>query len=384
MIPLSSPLIDKTELAYVTDCLKSGWVSSVGEFVTEFEERIAAIANTKYAVATSSGTAALHLAVLAAKLGPNDEVLVSNLTFVAPVNAIKYVGAHPVLVDAENRYWQMDFDLVESFLEKECDNRNGMLINIKTGRRVKALLPVHILGNCVDLKRASELAERFNLLLIEDASESLGALSQGKPVGGIGDMGCFSFNGNKLLTCGGGGMLVTNNKDYADKARYLSTQAKDDRVEYVHGDVGYNYRLTNIQAALGVAQCTQIDQFLSHKKKVADLYSESLTNISGITLPKTHKNIQNSWWLYTILIDQEKYGIDSRQLLKELHNKGIQSRPLWQPIHLNAPYVDEQRLMGDVSIALYRKAISIPCSVNLSDKEQDKVIKTIQELAKKK
>lgn len=380
MIPLSAPSIGDAELELVTDCLKSGWVSSVGEYVDAFEREIAAVSGARYGVAMASGTSALHLALLVAGVERDDEVLVSNLTFVAPVNATTYVGAHPLLVDAEPAYWQMDLDLVEAFLEQQCELRDGRLTNTRTGRRVKALLPVHILGYPVDIRRARALADRFGLVLIEDASESLGASDHDVPLGGIGDIGCFSFNGNKLLTTGGGGMLVSNRAAYAEHARHLSTQAKQDPLEYVHDEIGYNYRLTNIQAAVGLAQCGRLAGFLARKRQIAERYLSAFADVRGLQMPAVAPDAEPSWWLFTILVDADGFGMSSRELLQALAARGIQTRPLWQPIHMNAPYTAAQRLGGDVSVDLYRRALSLPCSVDLTDNEQGRVIDAVLEL----
>jgi perosamine synthetase len=378
MIPLSAPSIGEAEIKLVTDCLKSGWVSSVGQYVDGFERAIADVSGARYGVATASGTSALHLALLVAGVERDDEVLVSNLTFVAPVNAITYVGARPLLVDAEPKFWQMDLDLVEAFLEQRCELRGGRLVNMQTGRRVKALLPVHILGHPVDIRRARALADRFGLVLIEDASESLGASDNDLPLGGVGDIGCFSFNGNKLLTTGGGGMLVSNQKSYAERARHLSTQAKQDPLEYVHDEIGYNYRLTNIQAALGLAQCGRLAGFLARKRQIAERYLSAFSDIQGLQMPAVPPNTKPSWWLFTMLVDAVGFGMSSRELLQALAALGIQTRPLWQPIHMNVPYAEAQRLGGAVSIDLYRRSISLPCSVDLTDDEQEQVIEAIR------
>ena len=249
-IPLSTPNIEGNEWIYIKECLDTNWVSSVGAFVERFEESMTKRANTDFAVSTVNGTAALHTALMIAGVGDGDEVLIPTLTFVAPANAICYTGAKPVFIDVDSRYWQMDTEKTIDFLDNECAFDGKKLVNRGSGRVVKAIIPVHALGHPVDLDPIIEAAKKYNLLVIEDASESLGATYKDKPLGGIGDIGCFSFNGNKIITTGGGGMLVTSNKAWAEKARYLTTQAKDDEIEYIHDEIGYNYRLTNIQAAM--------------------------------------------------------------------------------------------------------------------------------------
>jgi perosamine synthetase len=237
-IPLSVPEINGNEWEYVKECLDSNWVSSAGPFVERFEQMVADYVGTQHAVATVNGTAALHLALLVAGVQPDDEVLVPALTFIAPANAVRYAGAWPVFIDAEPAYWQMDAEKVMNFLEHRCAWANGELRNKNTGRRVRGILPVHILGHPCDMDPIVDLARKFRLVVIEDATESLGALYKERMVGHLGDVACFSFNGNKVITTGGGGMIVTDNEAWAERARYLSTQAKDNPVEYIHNEIG--------------------------------------------------------------------------------------------------------------------------------------------------
>jgi len=283
LIPLSVPEIRGNEWKYTKECLDTNWVSSIGPFVDRFEQELAARVGTGYAVATVNGTAALHVALLVAGIGPDDEVLVSTLTFIASANAIRYVGAWPVFVDAEPDYWQMDPQKTTDFLEKGCRWNNGELRNRRTGRRVRAILPVHILGHPVDMDPILEVARKYGLAVIEDATESLGAKYKGRMGGHLGDAACFSFNGNKIITTGGGGMLVTDKEEWALKAKYLTTQAKDDPVEFRHDAVGYNYRLTNIQAAMGCAQFEVLDEYVNTKRRIAATYTEALRDVPGIT-----------------------------------------------------------------------------------------------------
>ena len=280
-IPLSVPEIRGNEWRYVKECLDTNWVSSGGSYVDRFEQLVAQQAETKYAVATVNGTSALHVALIVAGVQPEDEVLVSTLTFIAPVNTIRYVGAWPVFIDAEPTCWQMDPERVVEFLEKDCRWSDGRLYNRHTGRRVTAIIPVHILGHPVDLDPILAVAKKFGLKVIEDATEGLGATYKGRGLGSLGDIACFSFNGNKIITTGGGGMLVTNSEEWFTKAKYLTTQAKDDPIEYVHGEVGYNYRLTNLLAAVGCAQMEQLDSYVAIKRKIAARYTEKLQMCQG-------------------------------------------------------------------------------------------------------
>jgi perosamine synthetase len=373
-IPLIEPEIRGNEWKYVKECLETGWVSSAGAFVDRFEQMVAQQCGSQHASATGNGTSALHVALLVAGVQPDDEVLVSTLTFIAPVNAIRYVGAWPVFVDAEPDYWQMDPVRVVDFLENECRWSNGALYNHRTGRRVTAIVPVHVLGHPVDLDPILAAAQKFGLKVIEDATEGLGATYKGRPLGSIGDIGCFSFNGNKIITTGGGGMIVTSNEEWAQRAKYLTTQAKDDPIEYIHKEIGYNYRLTNIQAAMGCAQMEQLEAYVAAKREIADRYSLALRDVSGIVPMRQASWAKSTFWMYTVLIEEEKFGVNSRRLLHTLAAEKIQCRPLWQPIHQSPAHALSR--VGDLPVSeqLNKEALSLPCSVGLSEDAQKRVI----------
>jgi len=381
VVPLSVPEIRGNEWRYVKDCLDTAWVSSVGSYVDRFEQMVAQQAGTKYAVATVNGTSALHIALLVAGVQPEDEVLVSTLTFIAPVNAIRYVGAWPVFIDAEPASWQMDPARVVEFLERDCRWNDGSLYNRRTGRRVTAVIPVHILGHPVDLDPILAVARKFGLNVVEDATEGLGATYKGRGVGSLGDIACFSFNGNKIITTGGGGMIVTDNEEWAGRAKYLTTQAKDDPIEYVHGQVGYNYRLTNLLAAIGCAQMEQLSSYVSAKRKIAARYSEELHNLPGIAPMRNAPWAASTFWMYTILIEEETFGMDSRQLMRTLGLQGLQCRPLWQPIHKSPAHASTNVGAMPVAEQLARRALSLPCSVGLTESEQARVIGALAKLA---
>jgi perosamine synthetase len=309
-----------------------------------------------------------------------DEVVVSSLTFIAPANAIRYLGAWPVFIDAEPRHWQIDPCGVADFLDDGCEWDGRALRNRRTGRRVKAILPVHILGHPVDMDPIVAVAAKYSLPVIEDATECLGARYRGKSPGSVGDIGCFSFNGNKIITTGGGGMLVTSNAEWAARAKYLTTQAKDDPVEYVHHTIGYNYRLTNVLAAIGCAQMEQLDVFVEAKRQIAKRYQESLASIRGIRLPEEAAWAFSTFWMYTVLIDEKQSPIDSRELLRQLGARKIQARPLWQPLHRSPAHLSSVSPCCPTSESLYAQAISLPCSVGLTQSEQERVIESIVSL----
>jgi len=367
----------------VKECLDTNWVSSAGAFVDRFEKSVADYVGTGHAVATVNGTAALHVALLVADVRPEDEVIVSALSFIAPANAVRYVGAWPVFVDSDPDSWQMDTQKLAGFLESDCQWVDGELRNSATGRRVSAILPVHILGHPVDMDPLLDVARKFSLTVIEDATESLGTKYKQKNVGSLGHVACFSFNGNKLITTGGGGMIVTDNAEWAEKARYLTTQAKDNPVEYVHREVGYNYRLTNVQAAIGCAQLERVDEHVSAKRRIAEDYSEALGSVPGITVMREADWAASVFWMYTILVDANQFGTSSRELMRELAEKGIETRPLWQPLHVSPAHRDCQCVGGGaVAERLNRDGLSLPCSVGLTVAEQKRVIDGVESQSK--
>ncbi|MCP4361005.1 MAG: LegC family aminotransferase [Chloroflexi bacterium] len=374
-IPLCVPEIRGNEWRYVKECLDTAWVSSVGSYVDRFERDVAAYVGAKRSIAVVNGTGALHMALLVAGVEPDDEVLVSTLTFIAPVNAIRYANAWPVFIDAEPNYWQMNAQQVVDFVERECVWQQGTLRNKKTGRRVKAIVPVHILGHPVDMDLITAVARKYNLVVIEDATESLGAKYKGQMVGKLGNIACFSFNGNKIITTGGGGMIVTDNEAWADRAKYLTTQAKKDPLEYIHDEIGYNYRLTNVQAAIGCAQMELLDDYIARKRAIAQRYDEAFASLPAIALMREADWAYSIKWLYTVLADNK---IDSRALLRELAEKKVQTRPLWQPIHLSKAYANCQAYYGDVAERLNCQALSLPCSVGIQDEEIATIISLIE------
>lgn len=369
MIPLSVPEIKGNEWKYIKECLGTNWVSSAGKYVDLFENRFKEYLNVNYAVATVNGTAAIHLAlkILGIKIG--DEVIVPSLTFAASVNPIIYAGAKPVFADICRNSYVMDVDLIEE------------LITEKT----KAVLAVHIYGHAVNMDRLMELSKKHRLYVIEDATEALGSEfninNNMKKLGTIGDIGCFSFNGNKLITTGGGGMLTTNSQELKNKAKNLSTQAKtiSDNGGMFHEEIGYNYRLTNILAAMGVAQLEKIDEYIDIKRANANYYNSLLKDIEGITLPKEDENSKNCFWLYSPVIE-ETFAINRDELINVLRENNIESRPFFFPIHLMPPYKDYRRGRMNISEELSAKGINLPSSVGLSVEDIDKIVTIIKSI----
>jgi len=372
-IPLCIPEIDGAEWTYIKECLDTGWVSSVGSYVNDFEEKMAERAGVPFGVATVNGTAALHTCLIALGVEPDNEVITSDMTFVAPTNAIRYVGAWPVLVDAEPSTWQLDVEKVAQFLRSGCEQKSDGLFNKQTGRRVAAMLPVHILGNSVDMTTLLELAKTYHLPVIGDATEALGTRHRGKPIGSFGDLACFSFNGNKMITTGGGGMITTANADHARLAKHLTTQAKCSATEYDHDRIGYNYRLTNIQAAMGCAQLEQFDGFLEKKREIAGRYTTAFEDHPQITLAQTTNGTEDAHWLYTVCVEG-----GSRTLIEQLKQDGIQTRPLWKPMHQLRYLKEAFPFEINITPELYTCGISLPCSVSLSEVQQSYVIDRIE------
>ena len=374
-IPLSVPEISGNEWKYVKDCLDTGWVSSVGSYVSRFEEMVADYVGAKYAVATVNGTSALHVSLIACGVQPNDEVIVPTLTFIAPVNIIRYCNAYPVFMDCDMDTLCIDVQKITDFIKGECiQQKDGYTYNKKTNRRLKAIIPVHIFGHPVDMDGLVEICTKYNIDIIEDATESLGSEYKGGKTGSFGKVGCFSFNGNKIITTGGGGMLVTNDESIAKRARHLTTQAKSDPFEYDHDEIGFNYRLTNIQAAMGVAQMEKLNEFIFLKRKNVTFYKAKLVCLEDVELFEEQPWAKSNYWFYTIKVPKEH----KKALMLLLLSKGIQVRPIWRLIHLLTIYKNFQTYKIDNAIGFYETCINIPCSISLKKSQIEFVVKEIK------
>ena len=375
MLLLSGPNICGNEWKYVKDCLDTGWVSSVGSYVDQFEKMSAAFAGTKYAVATSSGTTALHICLIMTGIGAGDYVIAPNITFIATCNSIKYTGAEPIFIDTDENSWQMDLDLLEEFLENETEQREGVCHYKADGKRIPAIMPVHVLGNMCNMDRLLALASKHNLLVIEDSTEALGSYYKDRHAGSFGLLGTFSYNGNKIITTGGGGMIVTDNEILAKKAKHLTTQAKSDPFEYVHDEIGYNYRLVNVAAAMGVAQMELLPEFIKRKKEIIGYYKQALAGVGDIGFQQVAEDVNPNWWLPTIKTSRQ------RELLKILNDNKMQSRPFWVPMNQLRMFRDNIYFhKNDRSDFVYRHCLSIPCSTNITDGQLEAVSKTIREI----
>lgn len=380
MIPLSAPFFSGKEWEYLKSCLDTGWVSSSGPFISQFEKAIAHYVKADYAVACVNGTSALHLSLLVAGVLPDDEVLVPTLTFIAPVNAVHYVQAHPVFMDCDDTY-NLDVEKTRLFITQETVFKNGFSYSKKTGRRVSAVIPVHVFGHLVDLAPLISLCQERGIAIIEDASESLGAYYKQGPLtglysGAVGLLGCFSFNGNKIMTTGGGGMVVTSSQVLAERLSFLSTQAKTDSLMYQHDEVGYNYRLTNLQAALGLAQFEQLPEFIEKKKQHFLKYQAALSQYSFVKLIQAPDYSASNYWLFTIQFNRD---ISHRKWVSFFKEKGIDIRPIWQLNHLQKPYLHCQSFQISNAIHLYQSSLNIPSSVGLTDENLYHVVEVIKE-----
>ncbi len=377
MLLLSGPNMSGNEWKYVKDCLDTGWVSSVGAYVDQFEKMSAEFAGTKYAVATSSGTTALHICLVMMGVNENDYVITPNITFIGKGNSIKYTGANPIFIDADEKNWQMDLDLLESFLTNETEQKNGACYYKKDGKRIPVIMPVHVLGNICDMDRLMAIAAKHNLIVIEDSTEALGSYYKGKHAGSFGLLGTFSYNGNKIITTGGGGMIVTNDEALAKKAKHLTTQAKSDPFEYVHDEIGYNYRLVNVAAAMGVAQMELLPAFLKRKKEIIAFYKKELLGVGDIEFQDISADVNPNWWLPTIKTSRQ------RDVLKILNDHKMQSRPFWVPMNQLRMFTGNIYYnKTDRSDFLYKHCLSIPCSTNITDAELKGVADKIKEVFK--
>tara|TARA_Y100001935_G_scaffold199624_1_gene167883 strand:- start:2533 stop:3681 length:1149 start_codon:yes stop_codon:yes gene_type:complete len=379
-IPLSEPSFKGNEWKYVKECLDDGWVSSAGKYVNLFEEKISNYTKSKYSVACVNGTAALQIALKLVGVRYDDEVIAPTLTFIAPINAISYCNAKPVFMDCDN-YYNIDTEKIINFINEETVFKNGFTFNKRTNKRIKAIVFVHVWGNACTFNSIIDLCRNRNISIVEDSSESLGTFYKnrhnGNHTGLIGDIGCISFNGNKIITTGGGGMLVTNNSSFAEKAKYLTTQAKDDPIYYRHDEVGYNFRLTNIQAALGVAQLEQLPYTLKRKKEIYNFYNDNINQIDGLSLAGVPKYANNNHWLNLLQISNS--NSNSRDLLmSKLDKNGIISRPVWMLNHLQTPYKNCESYKIENAKKLVTNSLCLPSSSTLHEEHMNQIIEQLK------
>jgi len=363
IIPVCEPVLQGNELEYLKKCVETNWISSAGQYIEDFEKEFSRLCGTKYGISTTSGTTALHLALVTLGVGPGDEVIIHTFTMIATANVVTHLGAHPVLIDAESRTWNIDTDKIEE----------------KITKRTKAIMPVHTYGHPAEMDKIMELAKKYNLYVVEDAAEAHGAEYRGRKIGSIGDCACFSFYANKIITTGEGGMITTNNKEIAEIATNLRDHGFSEKRHFWHRYVAFNYRMTNLQAAIGVAQVERFSQFVEARIKNARLYNSYLKDVSGITLPPETEGIKNVYWMYSILVEDE-FGMTRDKLRACLAKRGIETRTFFIPMHFQPIYYKQYK--GEkfpVSEDLCRKGMYLPSSSGLTKSEIKFIVESIRD-----
>lgn len=386
-IGLSVPNIEvEPAIKNLRECLKSGWVSTGGRFIPEFEEKLARYVGVEEAVGIQSGTEGLHVALRVLGVKRDEEVITPTLTFIAAVNPVKYLEAEPIFIDCDDSFC-IDPIKLEKFCKEECFIKGENLYNKKTNKLIRAVVVVHVFGNMADMEKILEIAHKYKLKVLEDATEALGTKYTkgkfaGKFAGTMGDMGVYSFNANKIITTGGGGMVVSKDRELLKETRFLSTQAKTNPLYFIHDEIGYNYRMLNIQAALGTCQIDRLETFIETKIKNFNRYKSAIDNIEGLTLIPFNDGIRANHWFYSVLVEKEKYGLDKDELLQKLVDEGIQTRPIWGLIHEQKPFVNNEAYKMEKSTYFYKRILNIPCSTNLLEEDVDFVILKLKEFRK--
>lgn len=358
-IYLSPPHMGENELRYVQDAFSTNWIAPVGPHLSTFEEHFSKRVGSKYSVAVTSGTAALHMALRYAGVGPGDEVLCSTLTFIASASPITYLGAYPVFIDSDHLSWNIDPILLEKVLTERAI-KNSL---------PKAIVITHLYGQCAAMELIVRVCDKYNVIVVEDSAEALGATYKGKSPGTFGQSGIFSFNGNKIITTSGGGMLVTDNKVLADKVRFWSTQAKEPVGHYEHKEIGYNYRLSNISAAIGIGQLEVLTERVQRKREIYDSYVRALGELPGITFMPEPAGCFSTRWLTCMVIDPELFGCDNQTVLKHLADKNIEARLIWKPLHLQPVFTKMLHYGGEVAETLYRDGLCLPSGTAYTDED---------------
>lgn len=386
MIPLSIPNFEGNEEEYVTKAVREGWVSTGGAYITELEKNMADYLKVPEVAACQSGTAGLHLAMVECGVEPGDHVIVPTLTFIAAVNPVRYQFAEPIFMDCDDSLC-MDPDKLESFLSNECEKRPEGTVYKATGHVIKALVVVHVFGNLADMEAIMDIAGRFDMRVIEDATEAIGSYYEtgrfaGRMAGTIGDFGVYSFNGNKIITTGGGGAITGNSPDKVNHVRFLSTQAKTDAHNYIHDEIGYNYRMTNVQAAIGVAQLEYLEEFIKRKNNNYDKYNELLTELKSARLIPYREDTRSNKWLYALDVDMKANNTDVQDLIAKCAEEGFQTRPIWGLIHLQKPYRNSPGYNIEKAVYYSDRVINIPCSTQITDEEIHFVSEKLKNLLK--
>ncbi len=372
-IYLSSPHMSGGEMTYIQEAFDQNWIAPLGPNVDAFEKAIATYCGVKEAAALSSGTAAIHLALIILGVEAGDEVIASSFTFSATVNPIVYLGATPVFVDSEPDSWNMDPELLEQAIRERRD----------LGKQVKAIIPVHLYGMPANMDAILEIASRYDIPVIEDAAEALGSRFNGKAAASFGRIGILSFNGNKILSTSGGGMLVSDDPELVRKARFLSTQARDAALHYQHSQIGYNYRMSNLLAGVGRGQLEVIDERVRQRRDNHHFYWHHLEGVEGITLLKEPGEAYfSNYWLTTILMNPESTGISNYQLMEEFEKHNIETRPLWKPMHLQPVFANAPAYVNGTSERLFQQGLCLPSGSNMNDEDRARVLNVLQQMLK--
>lgn len=382
MIPLAIPNLTGNEKKYLDDCIDSTFVSSVGQYVTKLEEMVATATGSSFAVATSAGTTGLHVALTSVDVNHNDLVIIPTFTFIATANSVAHCGAQPWIMDIDPRSWCLDAKLVRTEIEKHCTQKNGVLIHIPSGKRVAALMPVLTLGNSPDMKEMRRIADDYMIPLVVDAACAIGATYGGAGFGPLADLSVISFNGNKTITCGGGGAVVGNNEQLLSHVRHLTTTA---RVwpDYDFDEVGFNYRMTNLQAAVGVAQMERLNSFLKKKRYIRQYYEKRMSELKEMGFSFIPTTDGSSCWFSGFVLPKNAVLDTAKKICAQLKNSEIEAKTFWKPIHLQKPYVDCPRSRIDNSESLWQRIITLPCSTSITEEELEFVVnKTIEAINK--
>lgn len=366
--PLSFPIFDGKEKFYFNKAFESGHLATYGEFIPRFEQKLARELQSHQAVALNSGTSALHLAMVLLGIGLGDEVICQSFTFCASANPIVYLGATPIFVDSEIDTWNMCPELLE----------DAILSRINEGKKPKAIVVVHLFGMPAKMNEILEIAKKYEIPILEDAAEAVGSKYQGKHCGSIGKIGVFSFNGNKIITTGGGGALISDDIHLIEKAKYLSTQAREDLPYYQHLEIGFNYKMNNLAASIGLAQLEQLNAWVEKRRLINQRYKELLDGLPGISFQEEQKGVFSNFWLSTILIDPEISGTTNINLRTEFLNNDIETRFLWKPLHLQPVFKDMPFYGGNVAKSLFKKGLCLPSSVNLTFEDQEFIVSHIE------
>ncbi|MBI9094593.1 MAG: LegC family aminotransferase [Sphaerochaeta sp.] len=384
-IPLSVPNLKGNELKYVTQAVDTEWVSTGGPYVNDFENVVAKYVGSPGAVSCQNGTSGIHVALLLSGITQNDIVIVPSLTFIAAVNPVRYVGAEPIFMDCDDTLC-LDPVKLRDFCETECSFDEGKLIDRATGKHVKAVVVVHVFGNIANMKDLLDIATTYNLTVIEDATEAIGSFFldgpyKGKHAGTLGHFGIYSFNGNKIITTGGGGMIVSPDSGQLQHAKHLTTQAKSDEINFLHDEIGFNYRMTNLQAALGLAQMEQLEKFIQTKISNYQYYTEQIATIDHISMLPFREDIRSNRWFYSLYLE-EGFPLSRDEVIAAFSEQKIQTRPIWGLINEQIPYKSFRSFKIEKALEYQKRIVNVPCSTNLDTSDIDRVVACLKDMVR--